>query len=87
MGDNLPQHCSTNCGVDNLIQRPPLLLVIEYDGTQLLPVKSTLGSEDVCSKVLDDLRKSGCTRFDNFASDDIGVNDGYMFSCEELRDR
>lgn len=57
----------------------PLLVVVKYDIAYRGPVQGSIGLEHpIRAEMLDDEVKAGCTWFDHFTSEYVGVNDGYV---------
>ena len=68
------------------IQLLALRLVREDDASELGPVERAIGDEDLGPERAHDRRERGGARLDDFASEDVGVDDGDVGIFEEFGD-
>ena len=87
MSQNLPKHGRPHSRVHNPIQLPPLLLIIKYDRTQFLPVKSPVWLNYAVAEICLDLGECRCAGFDDLTSDEVCINEGNASCSEEVGDR
>ena len=72
--------------VHDAVEPLALLVVVEHNISYRCPVQRPIWLQDpVGSKVSDNHVKAGCTWLDDFASEDVGVNDWYLMLGQQAR--
>ena len=72
--------------MDDSVQLPTLLLVREHDASELGPVECAIREEDLGPEHAHDRRERRGAWLDDFASEDVGVDDGDAGIFEEFGD-